>query len=151
MISCMYSESLSTCLANLMQTWQGPPHQADLNRKCAGMEPLGKVAAPLHAPRKEDEGPASSKVLPLPAPGRPGIAVSTSGTLSPKAMPGKPARERDRLTFFSSLKRKACGGDQPPADEAVDLHRQVEHLGSLSSSFSKSCEQPAKNYLFCKR
>ncbi len=98
----------------------------------AGLEPLGKVSAPVLAQnlRKEEEGSTSGKQTALPGQTRPGIAAGNSSTSSPKALGGKPARERDRLTFFSSLKRKASGGDQPSLDENGNLHRQVGLLRS---------------------
>lgn len=92
-----------------------------------GMEPLGKVSAPAHALRKDEEGLAVSKGPALVASGKSVIAVTTGGTPSPKALPGKPARERDRLSFFSSLKRKVSGGEQANVEENGDLHRQVQY------------------------
>ena len=98
------------------------------------MEPLGKVSTPAHAVRKEEESFPNIKGAPSAGPSKPGLAVSTSGTPSPKALPGKPGRERDRLTFFSSLKRKVSGGDQAAIEENGGLHRQVG-LGSLILRF----------------
>ena len=101
--------------------------QAQVVKLLAGMEALGKVSAPAHAARKEEEGFPSNKGVPLLGPSKPAPSVTTSGTSSPKALPGKPARERDRLTFFSSLKRKVSGGEQPAFEGNGDLHRQVDH------------------------
>ena len=93
----------------------------------AGLESLTKTSAALPPARKEEDSMLAARSLQTPASARLGMAEGGTGTPSPKAFQqaGRPARERDRLTFFSSLRRKASGGDTQNSDENGHLHGQV--------------------------
>lgn len=106
-------------------------------KKPSGLEPLGRGSLPTLIPaarNEEDLGGHRSPPPPNPARLEPLGGNPSSGATHPGA---KPARDRDRLSFFSSLRRKTSAGSQ----ENGNFRRQE----SLVSDTASVRESPKAN------